>query len=216
MLTDCIVSDMDRAVSGSLINLPKRLEYGCSTGNCTYTDFVSLGVCHTCEDVSSISPTCLQRQREYNQDNTSSTSVCARLKYDTPHNITFIIENGTYNRPFNMSREKNYTIIQSHTLAPEELVPYIPKDDVVWAAQGTRNPRIPNKVPDYTTPALLRFAVAQPVPISDVKYQGNDKFPSTETSMQMTECQLNWCAKVYEKVHVVRIQCLSARWLANR
>lgn len=199
------MTDFERVFLGTLTDQPYQFPYRCPTGNCTFTNVVSLAMCHTCKEISSPKHTCLltvkEDRKNWNKSAPDSDS-CALIEYHTPGNLNLTLINTAIRHQEVNKTNIDSTIMLSAAMSGESTIPPISKGNARFDPAATGE--IPDMVPDFRTPTFVRFAMVQPLSFAKTESRNWATRGFDPTQLTITECQLDWCAKLYHSVHVVR------------
>lgn len=93
-----------QATFGGILGFEVPVSNGCTTGNCTWPPFTSLGVCSRCTTTtSSILPTCVIPSEMVNYN-------CTQLRYQFLDDVSLILQNGSSS---DQSTFNKYTLLKS-------------------------------------------------------------------------------------------------------
>lgn len=107
-------SPMTAAVLSSLTNTSTSVSFDCRSGNCTWPGFTTLGICSSCEDVSSrLERHCDNKTVDLNDKN-SLLAVDGFCSYKTPFGTDLWL--GYYELRYLDSSQNSTTTSQSYTL----------------------------------------------------------------------------------------------------
>lgn len=179
---------MRKTIFSALLGVEEQQPaFGCPTGNCTWDAFASLGLCSTCEDLSSsVTPTCANASTAADGEQ----NVCPQLTYTLAdyHNLTLVLQNGSF------VEQPRSGALAGNALHDE------PLGQLYTLVRSVAGEAYPAGVKD---PRLFEFAVAQLDVGVEEGGQAWDADTLASPKWNVTACAVRWCAKVYEDVEVV-------------
>lgn len=149
------------------------MPFGCSSGNCTWQPFTSLGYAIPCRDVAS------EAQRTCATGSGTLGVNCTAIQYLIPRsNLSMTLYNGSISQTPSNVGSKQFTFLKSVT-------------------SGS----FPG---GYKSPTLFSFFIAQLLIT-----RPNDTYNVADLAnpaWNLTVCDANWGAKLYENLRVVRVE----------
>lgn len=191
-ITDVVPVAMQIAIVRGLSGLYNHLDPVCSSGTCDYPDFVSLGICSSCEDVTS-----------------QSHQACVVPTGDTeklspPTNCTYTSPNG-----FNITPDVAATLSTFHGSQGGPGGPgrplYLIEAEVSWdpwTSIVTSNTSYAGTIGGMTSEApgpIVSFFGAKSVGSTTWV---TDNVTATGPKPTLTECSVYWCERLYSNNHV--------------
>lgn len=165
---------MQGAFFNGLFNLSTKLDFSCSTGNCTWPAFSSLGVCSTCDRVQ---PTTTNINTTYcNGTYGDFWKICdVNATYTTPRNLT--LESFVYWQVNSaVATYDDHSLLSSFS---EDT--WVDNQDDLAVVGFARMPALPDPEPNNVRNASIDWL----------------------NSAELTECSLSFCAKTYQDITVV-------------
>ncbi|KAK8191546.1 hypothetical protein HDK77DRAFT_72165 [Phyllosticta capitalensis] len=166
--------EMQGAFFNGLFNLSTKLDFSCSTGNCTWPAFSSLGVCSTCDRVQ---PTTTNINTTYcNGTYGDFWKICdVNATYTTPRNLT--LESFVYWQVNSaVATYDDHSLLSSFS---EDT--WVDNQDDLAVVGFARMPALPDPEPNNVRNASIDWL----------------------NSAELTECSLSFCAKTYQDITVV-------------
>ncbi|KAK7714007.1 hypothetical protein SLS57_007294 [Botryosphaeria dothidea] len=176
------------AIVTALVNSPLSFSYTCSTGNCSWPDFNTLGICSTCRNVTS---ECKKKPI------TLKTPDPAKNESGTPEVVNQHITPGgivlNISAPFEISEEEDgMTTTYGYNQGSGNLI--------------TGNVSDSESQYDAKNQSIITLAVANTSRTSDkfdeAGMYGREPLVYSDTP-DILECSLVWCAKSFRNVRVV-------------
>ncbi|OJD37921.1 c6 and c2h2 transcription factor [Diplodia corticola] len=176
-------SDMQAAVLGGSLDRPLGPPFHCQTGNCTWPDLITLGVCNRCADITGqINETCTSNRMKGEERGSVINETFCSLK-----------------APSGMSLQQTYTIYEKHR----------PKNrSNRWEqfVSTTDLPIIANKqINLYETNVDLGLVtvhgnISHHFFMKDLGHLDHDSI--FRPSRQYTECTFYWCSRSYSDFRI--------------
>ncbi|KAF2139232.1 uncharacterized protein K452DRAFT_310684 [Aplosporella prunicola CBS 121167] len=167
VLADLKNSDLQGAFIRGIFNLPYPIDYFCSTGNCTWPDYTTLGLCSSCKNVTLESTPNKDYTAIYDAFYSTKVKNCdgCRFTYETPENNhmlfnsvctcasprTIISGNATLNRFANKSLTAIAIVKVNSSLGGDSSLPDVTECKISWCAKAYRGVRVVNgTMPPYS------------------------------------------------------------------
>lgn len=176
---------MQAAILGGALDRPLGHPYHCKTGNCTWPELTTLGVCSTCADITSqVNESCTPYSSVSGGDKNSRTSICTMT---APSGLEVWQSIDLHKDP--EKHEPSWTQFVSVTNSSNQVLEQIYN-------------KIPSKMPkvwDYQ--ATGRGNISHHLFLADLGHYDNHE-KTFRPSRQYTECTFYWCSRSHSNFRI--------------
>lgn len=210
---------MESGFMKGLVTSPAPFQFSCSSGNCTWPDFSALGICVSCSDVTEATKTSHEVINSFNRSNDATAlhgdqDDCVDILCKTPAGVEVRMSRGCSFKTVEDKRGSISSISSTdgpvNTVAPmNQRSPSSTAFTVRWYPHGaTTYQTLPTSIASNATCSNFSNEVSDStiavLAISKINITGHGLSGRIAGPANITECQLNWCEKVFQNVHVVR------------